>query len=229
MNAVKWSDEGRKELFASYIKAQGELGPVFKNANNPAFKSKYADLATVIEAVVPVFNKNDMAVIQSPTFDGEAVAVETIIAHSGGGYMRSTLALRPTKTDPQGIGSATTYARRYALLALAGVAPEDDDGNAASGPGQTGQRFQRGEPMGAHNMPKDFPGDRKSSAQAKRDGDSERIKAIIQGFKDERALDEWFVDFRATEMRALPLAWEDAISDMVESRRNELLDEMAAA
>lgn len=146
MNPIEWSDEGRKEFLAAYLKAQTEMGAVRKAANNPAFNSKYADLATVLDAVLPAFNQNDLMVIQAPSFDGERLTIETIIAHTGGGYMRSLFSLRPSKSDPQGLGSCETYGRRYALLALAGVAPEDDDGNAASGEAKPGQRFGKPAP-----------------------------------------------------------------------------------
>ena len=133
MNTLEFSTDGLAPLFAAYVKAQSQMGEVFKRANNPAFKSKYADLATVVDAVIPAFNASGLAVIQSPAFDGEVVTIVTMIAHIEGGWMKSSIDLRPSKTDPQGVGSAITYGRRYGLMAVAGVAPEDDDGNAASG------------------------------------------------------------------------------------------------
>ena len=116
------SPEGVTELFAAYAKAQDGMGDVVKAAENDGFRrngkaTRYADLAAVIEAVRPALNKNGLAVIQAPAFDGERVTIETWITHAAGGWMRSTLHLRPTKADPQGVGSAITYGRRYALLA----------------------------------------------------------------------------------------------------------------
>ena len=142
------SPHGVTELFAAYAKAQAEMGDVVKTAENDGFKrggkaTRYADLAAVIEAVRPALNANGLAVIQAPAFDGERVTVETWITHAAGGWMRTTLHLRPSKADPQGVGSGITYGRRYALLAVAGVAPEDDDGNAASGEGEGGRRFEQ--------------------------------------------------------------------------------------
>jgi hypothetical protein len=142
MQPIEWSEEGRADLFMAFHKAQSEMGSLIKGSVNPAFKSKYADLATVLETVLPTLNKNGLAVIQSPSFDGEVLSVETVIFHVKGGWIKSVLSMRPTKQDPQGIGSAETYCRRYAILALAGVAPEDDDGNAASAPGEAGQKFK---------------------------------------------------------------------------------------
>jgi len=140
---IELSTEGVPELFAAYVKAQAEMGDVLKTATNPAFRTKYADLAAVVEAILPALSKNGLALIQAPGFDGEIVTVETMIAHTGGGFLRSTIRLRPTKSDPQGLGSAITYGRRYALMAMAGVAPEDDDGNSASARPEQGQEPAR--------------------------------------------------------------------------------------
>jgi hypothetical protein len=146
---IELSTEGVAELFSAYVKAQAEMGEVLKTATNPAFRTKYADLAAVVEAILPALSKNGLALIQAPGFDGEVVTVETMIAHSGGGFLRSTIRLRPTKSDPQGLGSAITYGRRYALMAMAGVAPEDDDGNAASSRPESGQEPARFKPATA--------------------------------------------------------------------------------
>lgn len=126
-----------KALFPAFAKAQKDMGAALKTATNPAFKSKYADLGAVIEAVLPALHASGFALLQPPHSDGALVEVETILAHESGGYIRSVLGVRPTKQDPQGIGSAITYARRYALQSIAGIAPEDDGGNAASAPRQT--------------------------------------------------------------------------------------------
>jgi hypothetical protein len=147
MTPLQWSDEGRIPLFAAYAKAQAGMGEVFKNATNPAFKTKYANLAAVVEAVMPSMNDNGLAVIQSPSFDGEILNIETYIVHQEGGWIKSILEVRPAKTDAQGIGSAITYLRRYALMSIAGVAPEDDDGNAASSNGNGGTHTERCAPQ----------------------------------------------------------------------------------
>ena len=124
---------GLSEFFKAMAAAQAEMKPVYKDAKNDAFKgSKYATLAAVCEVVIPIMSKHGLAVLQAPGSANGEVTVETIIGHASGTMMRTSLALKPTKADPQGVGSAITYGRRYALLSLAGVAPEDDDGNAAS-------------------------------------------------------------------------------------------------
>lgn len=120
------------ELFAALAAAQGEIENANKNAANPHFRSKYADLAEVLNTIRPVFAKHGLSLIQSPGFDGSMASVTTVLAHQSGGYMTSTASCVPAKADAQGIGSATTYLRRYGAAAVAGIAQEDDDGNAAA-------------------------------------------------------------------------------------------------
>ncbi len=120
------------ELFAALAKAQAEIENASKNAANPHFRSRYADLAEVLNTVRPVLAKHGLSVMQSTAFDGVCVSVETVLAHASGGLVSSTASCVPAKTDAQGVGAATTYLRRYALAAMAGVAQEDDDGNSAA-------------------------------------------------------------------------------------------------
>jgi hypothetical protein len=129
-------DGDRAPLAKALVAAQKATESIKKAASNPAFKSKYADLAHVVEGVVPALNAAGVAVIQSPGNDGDMVSVTTVLLHESGSSLTGILKLRPSKTDPQGVGSAITYGRRYALLAMSGAAPEDDDGAAASGPRQ---------------------------------------------------------------------------------------------
>lgn len=123
-------------LAKAFIAAQKATESIKKAASNPAFKSKYADLAHVVEGVIPALNNAGVGVMQFPAFNGELVGVTTTLIHESGSSVTATLHLRPSKSDPQGVGSAVTYGRRYSLLAITGSAPEDDDGNAASGPRQ---------------------------------------------------------------------------------------------
>jgi hypothetical protein len=124
-------------LAGAMVKAQTELKNPPKDSVNPHFKSKYADLATVRDAVIPVFVKHGLAVMQLPCEMDDAPALTTLVTHTSGEWLETTIKLRPGKMDPQGVGSALTYARRYALQSVAGVAAEDDDdGNAASRPAQ---------------------------------------------------------------------------------------------
>ena len=126
--------ESINELAAALSKAQGTMRGALKDSDNPFFKSKYADLASVVEAIRESFSANGLSYIQTvePTEKNEA-KVGTTILHSSGQWIDcGCVAVPVSKADAQGFGSAITYARRYGLSAAAGVAPEDDDGNAAA-------------------------------------------------------------------------------------------------
>ena len=124
-----------KEIASSFVKAQKAFGPALKTHTNPAFKSKYADLSACIEAVIDALNNEGIAMIQQTHEDTTGVTVETMFLHTSGESITSgRLHVPASKQDPQGYGSALTYARRYSLMAACGIAPEDDDGNAARRP-----------------------------------------------------------------------------------------------
>lgn len=121
-------------LAAALAKAQGQMKGAIKDSANPFFKSKYADLASVVEAIRAAFSANGLSYIQTvEPSEKDEVRVETTLLHSSGEWIScGVLSLPVSKVDAQGYGSALTYARRYSLSAAVGVAPEDDDGNAAS-------------------------------------------------------------------------------------------------
>lgn len=121
------------ELAKALAKAQSQITGATKDSENPFFKSKYADLGAVWDAIRKPLTSNGIAVLQTTAAgpDG-SVRIITSMVHESGEWMRGELEIKPTKPDPQSLGSAITYGRRYALQAIAGVAPEDDDGNAAS-------------------------------------------------------------------------------------------------
>lgn len=122
-----------KTIASALVKAQKAFGPALKSSSNPHFRSKYADLAACVEAVIEALNDNGIALIQ-PTHECDSgVLVETLFVHESGETLSAgKLHVPAQKQDPQGYGSALTYARRYSLMAACGIAPEDDDGNAAS-------------------------------------------------------------------------------------------------
>jgi len=124
-----------KEIASALVKAQKEFGPALKTSTNPAFRSRYADLSACVEAVIDALNNNDIFMMQPTHECDNGVIVETIFIHSSGEQISSgKLHVPATKHDPQGYGSALTYARRYSLMTACGIAPEDDDGAAASKP-----------------------------------------------------------------------------------------------
>jgi hypothetical protein len=124
-------------IAAAFVKAQKEFGPALKSAINPAFQrngkgGRYADLASCVEAVIDALNKHGIALMQQNVECNDGVIVQTMFVHESGETIYSgQLHVPAAKQDPQGYGSALTYARRYSLMTACGIAPEDDDGNAA--------------------------------------------------------------------------------------------------
>ena len=118
-------------LAAALVKAQSAMGGAKKDSTNPHFKTAYADLASVWDACRAPLANAGLSVVQLVSSDATHAIIETILAHSSGEWVSSLLAVPLTKADAQGLGSAITYGRRYALAAIVGVCPADDDGEAA--------------------------------------------------------------------------------------------------
>lgn len=127
--------ESITKIAPALLKAQIAIKAAIKDSVNPAFRgSKYADLSSVIDAVKGPLNANGITFLQGLEDSEHGVAVETMLLHESGEWLSSTVRIPAPKQDPQGYGSATTYARRYGLQSMCGVPAEDDDGNAASKP-----------------------------------------------------------------------------------------------
>jgi len=124
--------ESIKCIATAMCKAQSEMGAANKGANNPFFKSKYADLSEVIKVVKEPFANNGLSFVQFPINDGDKIGVETILMHESGEWLSNSFTVKATKQDAQGAGSVITYCKRYGLQAVAGIPSEDDDGNSAS-------------------------------------------------------------------------------------------------
>jgi hypothetical protein len=130
--------ESISELATALSLAQSEIRGAKKDVENPAFKqgqkvSKYADLSSVWEACREPLTRNGLSITQIPFETPEGLMLVTMLMHKSGEWIKSTMAIKPLSTTPQAAGSAMTYARRYSLSAMVGVAPDDDDdGNAAS-------------------------------------------------------------------------------------------------
>lgn len=121
-----------KNIASALVKAQKEFGPALKTSNNPHFRSKYADLAACIEAVIDGLNNNGIYLMQLTDEHIDGIKIQTIFIHESGEQMSSGWLYVPAaKNDPQGFGSALTYARRYSLMSACAIAPEDDDANSA--------------------------------------------------------------------------------------------------
>lgn len=147
-----------KNIAAALVKAQRGFAPALKTNTNPHFRSKYVALDGCIEAVIDALNANGIMLMQ-PTHECEGgVMVETLFVHESGEVMSGgKLQVPASKQDAQGYGSALTYARRYSLMAACGIAPEDDDGNAASKrPQVVAASFRSSPTMGAMDeLPKE--------------------------------------------------------------------------
>jgi len=130
---IKKSDT-QVALYAALARAQSQISVPSKNAVNPAFKSRYVDLSAVLAAVLPAWNANGLAISQFPVVSEDCSSIEltTLISHTSGEWMESSIRMPVGKRDPHGIGSAITYARRYTVASIAGLMQDDDDGNLAS-------------------------------------------------------------------------------------------------
>jgi len=122
-------------IHTAFAKAQSEFPKISKDATNPFFKNKYVSLDNILEVVLPILHKNGLYLTQSPWTDDRGIGVATKIVHAESGEEeQSCFTLPLAKQDPQGAGSAITYARRYSLQAMLGLNFEDDDdANRASG------------------------------------------------------------------------------------------------
>jgi hypothetical protein len=193
--------ESITELAKALTKAQAEMKGAVKDSSNPFFKSTYADLASVWDAVRGPFTKQGLSFVQAVNFDPaypDHVFVETTMLHLSGEFVSGVIGMKPVKSDPQSVGSCITYCRRYGLQALSGVAPEDDDGNAASGTSNAQKPSKPATPAPTiPEPPKVDPGplqtaNKVSEAQLKRlftlANKSDKTKQDIIGWLSERGM-----------------------------------------
>ena len=117
-------------LYEALSKAQSGMGAIAREGKGNF--GKYATLASVIEVVMPPLSEQGIAVIQMPETSADGMTLVTLLCHKAGGVIRTELTMKPAQNTPQAIGSTITYARRYSLMAIAGVAADDDDGTAGS-------------------------------------------------------------------------------------------------
>lgn len=135
------TSEAINELAGALAKAQGEIKGATKDATNPHFGSKYATLDAVWEACRVALSSNGLSVVQAASTQAETITVTTLLMHTSGQWIKEALALYPKDASPQAAGSALTYARRYGLSSMVGVAPEDDD-DANAAQAQMPPRYQ---------------------------------------------------------------------------------------
>ncbi len=189
--------ESIDQLAAALSKAQAEMGKAPKDSDNPFFKSKYADLATVVTTATPVLAKYDLSVSQACDESERGVTVVTVLMHKSGQWISSRLNMIPAKNDPQGIGSAITYARRYAYMGIIGlVAEEDDDGNKAT----FGTSRPQDKPVHASKPSQGKPAQKKTSAKETQEKDEDPKLDVLRklysryvslGLKKDQILKRW--------------------------------------
>lgn len=206
--------EAAPPFAASLVAALAEIEGATKDKVNPAFKSKYADLTSVIEAIRPVLARHNLAFTQHPEPSDKGVCIETVLHHAGGDTLSlGKLYVPANKQDAQGFGSALTYARRYALVTAFGVPVEDDDGNAASRAQQYSGQDNAGEMQGepARKPRQKLDGPYTSPTQLKT-----AIKEFVHTMNGCGDWDEW-LHFRDTKdakelieqvQRDMPAWWE---------------------
>lgn len=136
IECVKTSAEN-KDLFTALVKAQAAIHHASKDSTNPAFRSTYASLESVLDACKPHLNSNGIYLVQIPGADGRKVWVDTRLTHETGQFIEGRLTLMAKDEMAHAVGSAITYARRYSLAAFMGMGQEDDDGNSNSSPKST--------------------------------------------------------------------------------------------
>jgi len=162
------SSEKLDLIFQALCKAQGQMETASKGSK--AHNYKYADLASCWETIRKPLFDNDLMISQLPKANSDKVSVVSLLGHKSGQWISNHIEMTPMKRDPQGFGSALTYARRYGLMALVGIAPEEDDGKAASTGGQTQEpppKNQKREPA-KKQPPKEQPPKKVSQAQITR-------------------------------------------------------------
>lgn len=182
-----------KSIATALAAAQMEMGKALKQGNNPHLRSKYADLGNVMDACLPAMNAHGIALIQPTGEDEHGRYVETMLLHGESGQSLSCrVPLIVAKNDMQGYGSAVTYARRYGLMAMAGVAPEDDDGNAAAkdAPKQDRQQDQPDEAAWFRaNLPKMMTADQINSVLGRAKKAGRNVSKLVADRANELNLD----------------------------------------
>jgi len=215
------------KLMEALAKAQGEIKGAVKDSKNPHFKSSYADLASIAEACRAPLSKHGIAVVQIPHNCGRDIAVTTMLGHSSGQWIRGRLSVAPVKFDAQSVGSVTTYLRRYSLAAMAGVAPEDDDGEAAQGRGQSNGGTQMAPPAANNGRTKTAaPKDDEDPAMQKARDEYAAMKKAIQAEETLMNLED-LMDVNRERMAAIKAHSEEGYSQLValyEKRRRAMAE-----
>lgn len=184
------------KLALALSQAQGEITGARKDSKNPFFKTNYADLASCWDACREPLAKHKLAVIQTTNNNADGVVIITTLVHESNQWIRGELTVKPAKADPQGLGSAITYGRRYALSAMVGIAQVDDDANDATGNGRENKQ---------NNAQTKTSADfeillEKATTVAELDEISEKIKPAVNKFlspQEGKKLYGFYIDLKA--------------------------------
>ena len=191
------------------VEALAQIAGAKKGKTNPAFKSRYADLESVIAASKDILAEHGLALVQFPgTCASGVMNLETVFVHSSGEWISGEMGIALGKTDPQGVGSALTYARRYAQMAALNMPAVDDDGERAMG---RVNGAPAAEPAPQHQ----------SKAALKRSGIFETLRDEIDACQTLDELDEWNKR-RGADIKSLPADWYEALGDRFLLRQEEL-------
>jgi hypothetical protein len=221
------SSDTLTKISPALVKAINAIEGVKKGADNPFFKSKYANLESVIEAAHDALSDNGLAVMQGPgPMDGNCITLTTRLVHESGEWIETDFSLPAGKMDPQAAGSAITYARRYSLMAMLNMPAVDDDGEASM-PRSTKPGEPKNPNVSVHPEGPDWwgaEGSGMSAAKAKAEGWGETLDGWLGAIPMLPTMDAWqkWCRDRDEDVKKLPKGWRVQLRDELENRKKEL-------
>jgi len=221
------SSDTLTKISPALVKAINAIESIKKSADNPFFKSKYANLESVIEAAHDALSANGLAVMQGPgPMDGNCITLTTRLIHESGEWIETDFSLPAGKMDPQAAGSAITYARRYSLMAMLCIPAVDDDGEASM-PRSTKPGEPKNPNVSVHPEGPDWwgaEGSGMSAAKAKAEGWGETLDGWLGAIPMLPTMDAWqkWCRDRDEDVKKLPKGWRVQLRDELENRKKEL-------
>jgi len=221
------SSESLGKISPALVAAINAIEGVKKGADNPFFKSKYANLESVIEAAHGALSANGLAVMQGPgPMDGNCITLTTRLIHESGEWVETDFSLPAGKMDPQAAGSAITYARRYSLMAMLNMPAVDDDGEASM-PRTTKPGEPKNPTVNVHQEGPDWwkaEGPGMSSSAAKKEGWGDTFDVWRQEIEALTTAQDWkdWCALNSTDIKALPKGWRVILREEAEHRGKEL-------
>lgn len=221
------NSESLASISPALVKAINAIEGVKKGAANPFFKSKYANLESVIEAAHDALAANGLAVMQGPgPMDGNCITLTTRLIHTSGEWIETDFSLPAGKMDPQAAGSAITYARRYSLMAMLNMPAVDDDGEASM-PRSTKPGEPKNPNVSVHSDSPDWwgaEGPGMSAAKAKAEGWGETLDGWLGAIPMLPTMEAWqtWCRDRDEDVKSLPKGWRIHLREELENRKKEL-------